>query len=117
MAGISTHVLDTDRGRPAAGVRIDFSVLEDGTWRLVKSVVTNADGRTDAPILPAGEARTGQYELAFHVADYFRDRPGTDPGDVFIDDPVVRFAIFDAGQHYHVPMLCAPASFTTYRGS
>lgn len=117
MAGISTHVLDTDRGRPAAGVRIKLSVLDGETWRLVRSAVTNADGRTDAPILPADEARTGQYELVFHVGDYFRQRPGTAEADIFIDDPVVRFAIFDARQHYHVPMLCAPASFTTYRGS
>jgi len=122
MAGISTHVLDTDRGRPAAGIRIDFSVLEGetpqvGTWRLVKSVVTNADGRTDQPILAPNEARVGQYQLVFHVDDYFRDRPGTAEADIFIDNPVVRFAIFDPAQHYHVPMLCAPGSFTTYRGS
>ncbi len=117
MAGISTHVLDTDRGRPAAGIRIDFSVLEGETWRLVKSVVTNADGRTDQPILAPAEARVGQYQLAFHVEDYFRSRPGTAQADIFIDDPVVRFAISDAAQHYHVPMLCAPGSFTTYRGS
>ena len=127
MAGISTHVLDTDRGRPAAGIRIDFSVFESGTsgggtteggtWRLVKSVVTNADGRTDEPILGPNEAKVGQYQLAFHVDDYFRDRPGTAEADIFIDNPVVRFAIFDPTQHYHVPMLCAPGSFTTYRGS
>ncbi|MCJ2087594.1 hydroxyisourate hydrolase [Methylobacterium sp. E-005] len=127
MAGISTHVLDTDRGRPAAGIRIDFSVLEGGTseggtshvgtWRLVKSVVTNADGRTDQPILAPNEARVGQYQLVFHVDDYFRERPGTAEADIFIDNPVVRFAIFDPAQHYHVPMLCAPGSFTTYRGS
>jgi 5-hydroxyisourate hydrolase len=117
MAGISTHVLDTDRGRPAAGIRIDFSVLDGDTWRLVKSVVTNADGRTDQPILAPSEAKVGQYQLAFHVDDYFRDRPGTAEADIFIDNPVVRFAIFDPAQHYHVPMLCAPGSFTTYRGS
>ncbi|MEL6062108.1 MULTISPECIES: hydroxyisourate hydrolase [unclassified Methylobacterium] len=122
MAGISTHVLDTDRGRPAAGIRIDFSVLEGETsegetWRLVKSVVTNADGRTDQPILAPSEAKVGQYQLVFHVDDYFRDRPGTAEADIFIDNPVVRFAIFDPAQHYHVPMLCAPGSFTTYRGS
>lgn len=117
MAGISTHVLDTDRGRPAAGIRIAFSVLEGETWRLVKSVVTNADGRTDTPILAAEEARAGQYQLAFHVDEYFRDRPGTADADIFIDNPVVRFAIGDPTQHYHVPMLCAPGSFTTYRGS
>ncbi|SFM94451.1 hydroxyisourate hydrolase [Methylobacterium pseudosasicola] len=117
MAGISTHVLDTDRGRPASGVRIDFSMMEDGKWRLMRSVVTNADGRTDKPILPGGEAKVGQYELVFHVTDYLKARSGTAEADIFIDDPVVRFAIFDAKQHYHVPMLCAPGSFTTYRGS
>ena len=117
MAGITTHVLDTDRGRPAAGIRIDFSVLENGQWRLVKSVVTNADGRTDGPILPADKAAPGQYQLEFHVESYFQGRAGTNEADIFIDNPVVRFAIADAKQHYHVPMLCAPSSFTTYRGS
>ena len=117
MAGISTHVLDTDRGRPAGGVKIDLSTMEDGQWRLVRSAVTNADGRTDKPILPADEAKTGQYQLVFHVTDYLKTRSGTAEGDIFIDDPVVRFAIFDANQHYHVPMLCAPGSFSTYRGS
>jgi len=117
MAGITTHVLDTDRGRPAAGVRIDFSVLQDGQWRLIKTVVTNADGRTDAPLLPAERAETGQYQLEFYVAPYFKARSGTEEVDIFIDNPVVRFAVFDAEQHYHVPMLCAPSSFTTYRGS
>ncbi|KQS79684.1 5-hydroxyisourate hydrolase [Methylobacterium sp. Leaf361] len=117
MAGITTHVLDTDRGRPVAGVRIDFSVLENGQWRLVKSVVTNADGRTDAPILPADKAETGQYQLEFFVDPYFQGRAGTAEADIFIDNPVVRFAVADAKQHYHVPMLCAPSSFTTYRGS
>ena len=117
MTGISTHVLDTDRGRPVPGVRIDFSELDGQTWRLVKSVVTNADGRTDKPILAAEEARTGQFELAFHLEPYLRGRSGTAEADIFVDDPVVRFAVFDAKQHYHVPMLCAPSSFATYRGS
>ncbi len=117
MAGITTHVLDTDRGRPAAGVRIDFSVLENDQWRLVKSVVTNADGRTDGPLLPADKAATGQYQLEFHVEPYFQGRAGTNEADIFIENPVVRFAVFDPKQHYHVPMLCAPSSFTTYRGS
>ena len=76
MAGITTHVLDADRGRPAPGVRIDFSVREGGAWRLVKSVVTNADGRTDAPILPAAEAKVGQYQLEFHIDAYLNAKPG-----------------------------------------
>lgn len=117
MAGITTHVLDADRGRPAAGVRIDFSVLEDGAWKLVKSVVTNADGRTDKPILPADEAKAGQYQLAFHIVDYLTGKAGVAQADIFVDDPVVRFAVFDARQHYHVPMLCTPGNCATYRGS
>ncbi len=75
-------------------------------------------GRADRPADPGpSEAKVGQYQLTFHVDDYFRDRPGTAEADIFIDNPVVRFAIFDPAQHYHVPMLCAPGSFTTYRGS
>ncbi|MDP4021720.1 hydroxyisourate hydrolase [Methylobacterium sp. NEAU 140] len=117
MAGITTHVLDADRGRPAPGVRIDFSAFENGAWRLVKSVVTNADGRTDKPILPGDEAKVGQYQLEFHIDAYLRGKPGISEADIFVDNPVVRFAIFDAKQHYHVPMLCTPGNCATYRGS
>ena len=117
MAGITTHVLDTERGRPAAGVRIDFSMMDGGAWRLVKSVTTNADGRTDKPVLPADEAKTGQYQLEFHIDAYLKSKPGVSEADIFVDNPVVRFAIFDAKQHYHVPMLCTPGNCTTYRGS
>jgi len=117
MAGITTHVLDADRGRPAPGVRIDFSVMEGGAWRLVKSVVTNGDGRTDKPILPGDEAKAGQYQLEFHIDAYLKAKPGVTDADIFVDNPVVRFSIFDAKQHYHVPMLCTPGNCTTYRGS
>lgn len=117
MAGITTHVLDADRGRPAGGVKIDFSVMEEGQWRLVKSVVTNADGRTDKPILPADEAKTGQYQLEFHIGSYLKSKPGVTEADIFVDNPVVRFSVFDAKQHYHVPMLCTPGNCATYRGS
>ena len=117
MAGITTHVLDAEKGRPAPGVRIDFSTFEDGAWRLVKSVVTNADGRTDKPILPGDEAKVGQYQLEFHIDTFLRGKPGASEADIFVDNPVVRFAIFDAKQHYHVPMLCTPGSCATYRGS
>ena len=117
MAGITTHVLDADRGRPAPGVRIDFSVMEDGAWRHVKSVVTNADGRTDAPILPGTEAKIGQYQLEFHIDAYLKGKPGVTETDIFVDNPVVRFSVSDVKQHYHVPMLCTPGNCTTYRGS
>lgn len=115
MAGISTHVLDTDRGRPAKGVTIELSVKEGDAWRVVKTMVTNADGRTDGPVVAAADARVGEYQLEFHTDAYFRGLP--DAGEPFCDNAVVRFAIFDVTQHYHVPLLCTPGSCTTYRGS
>jgi 5-hydroxyisourate hydrolase len=91
-------------------------VRDGGGWKLVKSITTNADGRTDQPVLAPDAARTGQYELLFHVGDYFRRQPeGNDTP--FLDTVPVRFAIFDTQQHYHVPMLCTPWSCSTYRGS
>ena len=118
MAGLTTHVLDTAHGRPAAGVRIDLSSLsDDDSKRLVRSLRTNDDGRTDEPLLAPGEARAGRYELVFHVAAYFAGlRTGTaDPP--FLDRVPVHFAIADTQQHYHVPLLVSPWGYTTYRGS
>lgn len=115
MAGITTHVLDTERGRPVAGIRIALSMRDGIGWKPIASAVTNADGRTDKPILPGPEAKVGEYQLEFAVADYLAERAG--PEGAFVDDAVVRFSIFDAAQHYHVPLLCTPASCTTYRGS
>lgn len=118
MAGISTHVLDNLDGRPGAGMRIDFSMLEDGQWKLLKTVVTNADGRTDGPVLAAADAKVGEYELAFHLGDYYATRHRLPPEKLFVDRVVpLRFAIFDVAQHFHVPMLCTPTSCATYRGS
>ena len=118
MAGISTHVLNSGTGRPGAGMRIDFSVREKGVWRHVRTLTTNADGRTDGPVLAPEAAATGEYELAFHIGDYY-ERLGLRLADPLFVDPVVpvRFAIADPNQHYHVPMLCTPWSCTTYRGS
>jgi 5-hydroxyisourate hydrolase len=119
MAGITTNVLDNLSGRPGAGMRIDFSVLEGGTWKLVKTLTTNADGRTDQPVLAAADAKVGEYELAFHIGDFYAPQAGKLPPDAQFVDPVtpVRFSLFDAKQHYHVPMLCTPWSCATYRGS
>lgn len=115
MAGITTHVLDTERGRPVPGIRIQLSMLEEGRWKPLAATTTNADGRTDKPILPASDAKIGEYQLEFAVADYLAERAGA--AGAFVDDAVVRFAIFDVAQHYHVPLLCTPGSCTTYRGS
>lgn len=117
MGRLSTHVLDTRTGRPAAGMQIDFSLLENGAWRRLKSVRTNADGRTDEPLM-AGEAmRTGEFKLVFHVAEYYRGQGLELPQPPFIDRVPIRFGIADAAAHYHVPLLCTPWSYSTYRGS
>lgn len=116
---LTTHVLDTVHGRPAAGVRIDVSAIEeDGRARLLATVTTNADGRPDRPLL-AGEAmRAGRYEIAFHVGAYFRKAGAASAADPpFLDVVPVRFAIADGRAHYHVPLLVSPWSYTTYRGS
>jgi len=118
MAGITTHVLDNLVGQPGVGVRIDLSVLEDGRWKRLKTVTTNADGRTDGPLLAAADSRVGEYEIAFHLGDYYADRHRLAPEALFVDRVVpLRFMLFDTSQHFHVPMLCTPCSCTTYRGS
>ncbi len=118
MAGITTHVLDNLDGRPGAGMRIDFSSFADGRWTLVKSVITNVDGRTDGPILAPTESKVGEYELAFHLGDYYATRHRLPPEALFVDRVVpLRFTLYDTKQHFHVPMLCTPWSCATYRGS
>jgi 5-hydroxyisourate hydrolase len=117
-AGLTTHVLDTARGRPAAGLRIDLSVVEpDGRVRLLRTVTTNAEGRSDAPLLTASEMTVARYELLFHVAAYFRATGLTLADPPFYEHVPVRFAIADPGSPYHVPLLVAPYGYMTYRGS
>jgi 5-hydroxyisourate hydrolase len=106
--GLTTHVLDTARGRPAAGVRIDLLRVADG--ELLRTTTTNADGRTDEPLLGEGELQATEYELVFAVGDYFGER-------AFLDRVPVRFSIADPEAHYHVPLLVSPWSYSTYRGS
>jgi 5-hydroxyisourate hydrolase len=114
---LTTHVLDTATGRPAAGMAIELFRIERGDRRLLKTVTTNSDGRCDAPLLKGSDLAAGQYELLFHVGDYFR------AGGVLLSDPPfldlvpLRFGIADAGQHYHVPLLVSPFAYATYRGS
>lgn len=125
MAGkLSTHVLDTTRGRPATGVKIElwrFAADPDSAPVLLRTVATNADGRTDAPLLAAGELRAGRYELRFHVGEYFARRENreltTTTSPPFLDVVPVRFAVADADAGYHVPLLVSPWAYSTYRGS
>jgi len=118
MAGLTTHVLDTTRGRPASGVAIELHALAaDGGRTLVASVRTNADGRTDAPLIAAAEARAGAFELTFHVGAYFRAIGIALADPPFLDVVPIRFAIADPQAHYHVPLVVTPWSYSTYRGS
>lgn len=117
-AGLTTHVLDTSRGRPAAGLRIDFARLDAEGWpRLIRTVVTNTDGRVDAPLLGAAEMEPGRYELLFHVGAYFRSAGLAQSDPPFLDQVPVRFVIADPSAHYHVPLLVSPYGYVTYRGS
>ena len=117
MGRLSTHVLDTRTGTPAAGMRVEFSVLENGRWRALKSVQTNADGRTDEPLMAGDAMRTGEFRIVFHVAEYFRGQGLALPEPPFLDRVPIRFGIADPNAHYHVPLLCTPWSYSTYRGS
>jgi 5-hydroxyisourate hydrolase len=118
MAGgfLTTHVLDTARGCPAAGLRIVLARL-DGGRTVVGEAVTNADGRTDAPILPREAFQAGMYELVFRAGDYLRatGQAGAEP--LFLDEVPIRFGMADAAAHYHVPLLLSPYGYSTYRGS
>jgi 5-hydroxyisourate hydrolase len=112
---LTTHVLDTAQGRPGAGMRIELQRLgEQGAGSTLATMTTNGEGRTDKPLLEGDGFRNGTYQLIFHAGDYFRAQG---VAASFIDVVPIRFTIDDAGQHYHVPLLCSPWSYTTYRGS
>src|SRR2546421_8588688 len=120
MAGrLTTHVLDTARGRPASSITIELWRLDGaGTGRkLLKKVCTNTDGRTDEPLLQDEELVAGIYELVFVVGEYFATQAETDPTLPFLDRVPVRFGIADPTTHYHVPLLVSPWAYSTYRGS
>ncbi len=118
MGHLSTHVLDLVQGKPAADVAIELHVLgPDNAWRPVKQARTNADGRTDQPLLAGTEFKTGTYMLTFHIGDYFGARGGAPAGPPFLDLVPLRFTITEPDGHYHVPLLATPWSYSTYRGS
>jgi 5-hydroxyisourate hydrolase len=117
MARLSTHVLDTSRGTPASGVAVELHILRGGGREAVASATTNADGRTDAPLLAGDRIEPGVYELTFHAADYFRRAGVALPDPPFLGDVVIRVGIADGAGHYHVPLLLSPYGYSTYRGS
>lgn len=114
---LTTHVLDTARGVPAAGMAIDLFSIEGESRTYIRSMTTNDDGRTDSQILPAGEFVTGTYELVFHAGAYL-DATGTPPEEPrFLDVIPIRFGVSDPESHYHVPLLLSAFGYSTYRGS
>jgi len=117
MGRLTTHILDTARGCPAARVKIDFFAVSGDGMTEIASVTTNDDGRCDGPVLEGANFAVGTYELQFHVGDYLRAN-GTDlESPAFLDIVPIRFGVASADEHYHVPLLISPYGYSTYRGS
>jgi 5-hydroxyisourate hydrolase len=115
MGRLTTHVLDTARGKPGSSIRIRLFSMENGR-HLVASSVTNDDGRTDEPLLDEETFRAGTYEIEFSIGEYFAVADLELDSPPFLDDVVIRVSLVDSG-HYHVPLLVSPWSYSTYRGS
>jgi 5-hydroxyisourate hydrolase len=117
MGHLSTHVLDTANGCPAAGMTVTLQRESGAGWTTLKRLALNADGRADGPLLDASTLAAGRYRLLFEVAAYFRGRGAVLPEPPFLDVVPLDFGIADAAGHYHVPLLVSPWSYSTYRGS
>ena len=113
---LTTHVLDTARGCPAEGVKITLYAVSGNNHRKIAETVTNADGRTDAPILPEDKFKPGTYELIFYAGDYLRANGDAGDEPLFLDQVPIRFGMSEE-THYHVPLFLSPYGFSTYRGS
>lgn len=113
---LTTHVLDTATGKPAAGLKIWLYRVSGNSHKKIKEVETNADGRCDAPLLAGKEFKTGQYELIFFAGDYLRASGMDLPDPAFLDQVPLRFGMSEE-THYHVPLLLSPYGYSTYRGS
>ncbi|MCR9126890.1 MAG: hydroxyisourate hydrolase [Rhodobacteraceae bacterium] len=116
---LTTHVLDTATGQPAADLKIVLYRLDDGSGAAsaIAEARTNRDGRTDTPILPADKFAVGRYELVFHAGAYLDAQGAAPPAPRFLDEIPIRFGIADPQAHYHVPLLLSPYGYSTYRGS
>lgn len=115
MAGLSTHVLDTSRGTPAAGVIVELHHFHNGEREHLRTFATNPDGRTSEPL--GSGLEPGIYEITFHIGDYFRANRAVVADPPFLDAVTVRFGIADVNGHYHVPLLVSPYGYSAYRGS
>ena len=116
MTKLTTHVLDVYSGKPGKGIKVDLYYVENNKKEKLNSVILNNDGRTDKALIEGASFKEGKYELVFFVGDYFKKITKT-PKISFLDDVIVKFGISNATQHYHVPLLVSPWSYSTYRGS
>ena len=117
MSKLSTHILDTAAGIPAKGVKVSLAKWQNDKFVTVKTLLTNDDGRTDELLLDANEMEIGKYEIKFHIGSYFSENSEDSDQLRFLDIVPIWFAITDANQNYHVPLLVSPWSYSTYRGS
>ena len=117
MGKLTTHVLDTANGCPAAGMAVRLYRFDAEGPKWLRSLVLNADGRADGPVLEGAAFTAGRYRLVFEVAAYFRARGATLPEPAFLDEVPLDFGIADPDSHYHVPLLASPWAYSTYRGS
>jgi 5-hydroxyisourate hydrolase len=117
MGKLTTHVLDTHAGCPAAGVRIELHEVGEAGRAPIAERTTGTDGRCAGPLLDGSQFRAGRYVLTFHIGEYFRARGVALPDPPFIDDAVIHFGIAEPDQNYHVPLLVTPWSYSVYRGS
>jgi 5-hydroxyisourate hydrolase len=117
MGRLTTHVLDTARGLPAAGITVSLFRIHGTERQFLRSAVTNQNGRCDEPLLEGAALTAGIYELVFSLSEYFAAREQELPNPPFVGDVVLRVGIADSNQHYHVPLLVSPWSYSTYRGS
>ena len=116
MTKLTTHVLDIYSGKPGKGIKVELYFISSESRKKIKSIILNNDGRADQPLVENNEFKIGKYELIFFVGDYFKNI--TQKNDLkFLDDIVIRFGISNNKEHYHVPLLVSPWSYSTYRGS
>ena len=116
MTKLTTHVLDIYSGKPGKGIKVDLYHLLDGKREKLNSVILNNDGRAEKPLIEGSNFKEGQYEIIFFVGDYFKKITET-PKIPFLNDIIIRFGISNPKEHYHVPLLVSPWSYSTYRGS
>ena len=115
MTKLTTHCLDTFSGKPAKGIKVDVYALSNKKEKINSSIL-NINGRTDKPLLEGANFKEGQYELVFFIGDYFKNLTDL-PKTPFLNEVIIRFGISEPGEHYHIPLLVSPWSYSTYRGS